>query len=87
MESVYFEACRLLDVPAHDWQLVTRDGTAVRLYTPVLEAHCRLRQPLLLTAATPTVKADRRAPDAKDEDGRVGARTRLVSPPSPPTRS
>eukprot|EP00969_Alexandrium_andersonii_P038984 1709402-Alexandrium_andersonii.AAC.1 len=59
MESVYFEACRLLDVPAYKWQLLTRDGTGLDKYIPVLEAYCRYRRPLLLAAATPTVTRGR----------------------------
>eukprot|EP00969_Alexandrium_andersonii_P031798 1389864-Alexandrium_andersonii.AAC.1 len=54
MQSVFYEACRQLDVPAHEWQLLTKEGIAVNLYTPVLEAVRRYNQPLLVAAATPS---------------------------------
>eukprot|EP00969_Alexandrium_andersonii_P246003 10871395-Alexandrium_andersonii.AAC.1 len=77
MESVLFEACRLLDVPAQDWQMLSREGSVVPVYTPVLEAYCRFRQPLLLAAAAPTVKAEGPTQRIKEEDQAADKRSRL----------
>eukprot|EP00969_Alexandrium_andersonii_P143410 6340217-Alexandrium_andersonii.AAC.1 len=84
MQSVFYEACRQLDVPAHEGQLLTKEGIALNLYTPVLEAVRCYYQPLLIAAATPSEIRERVVQPKQEDEREAGKRSRHASPPPPP---
>eukprot|EP00969_Alexandrium_andersonii_P262793 11616458-Alexandrium_andersonii.AAC.1 len=52
MESVFYDARRLLDVPAHTRMLLSNEGRRINLEYPVMAGLSTFKQPLLIAAET-----------------------------------
>eukprot|EP00969_Alexandrium_andersonii_P269097 11893624-Alexandrium_andersonii.AAC.1 len=71
MEAVFYEACRLLDVPAQNMRLLSNEAKEIDLHSPALNGRSTLTQPLLIAAC-----AGHRAASS-------GVRSAAPSPPHP----
>eukprot|EP00969_Alexandrium_andersonii_P237187 10469962-Alexandrium_andersonii.AAC.2 len=52
MEAVFYDACRLLEAPAHTGMLLSDEGRRTNLEYPVMAAKVTFKQPLLIAAET-----------------------------------